>query len=92
MVLYISFLTEFPDFSRIYKVFQTHLNNKYTYFWNGLHLLLGLCNYHNTHTHTHKQTMIKHHSAFKNKGILIEKPKLPQKYILNGSALIHKKK
>ena len=36
--------------------------------------------------------MIKHHSAFKNKGILIVKPKLPQKYILMGKALIHKKK
>ena len=35
--------------------------------------------------------MIKHHSTFKKKGILIVKPKLPQKYILKDKALIHKK-
>ena len=35
--------------------------------------------------------MIKHHFALKNKSILIMKPNLPQKYILMGQALIHKK-
>ena len=34
----------------------------------------------------------KHHSTFKNKGIPIVRPKLLQKYILKGKALMHKKK
>ena len=42
--------------------------------------------------HIHKLIMIKHHSAFENKSILIVKPRSPQKYILMGKALIHKDK
>ena len=33
-------------------------------------------------------SIIKHHSEFKNKGILIVKQNLPQKYISKGKALI----
>ena len=60
------------------------------FFKNGLHLLLGTCI--NQKAHIHKLNTIKHHSTFKNKGILIVKPKLLQKYILRGKTLIHKKK